>query len=175
MADDRDRILLGAIAGAHGVRGEVRLKSFCAEPSAIADYGPLSSPDGNRRFSLTLLRPVEGGFVARLAGVDSREAAEALRGTPLYAPRAALVALPDDEFYHADLIGLAVEDAAGAALGRVKAVHNHGAGDFLEIQPAGTGSVLLLPFTRTIVPVVDLAAGRIVVDPPATDGDDAEP
>ncbi|SIO42696.1 16S rRNA processing protein RimM [Rhodovulum sp. ES.010] len=160
------RVCVGAIAGSFGVRGEVRLKSFCAEPTAIAGYGPLSTEDGGRRFEVTLGRPVKGGFAARLSGVTSKEAADALRGTRLYAPRAKLPDLAEDEFYHADLIGLAVVDTGGQVLGRVRAVHDHGAGDLLEVHGPGLKSTVLLPFTETCVPTVDLAAGRLIADPP---------
>lgn len=159
-------ICVGAIAGAFGVHGEVRLKSFCAQPDDIASYGPLTTEDGKRSFAVRLTRPVTGGLGARLSGVDTREAAEALKGTTLWAPRDALPSLPDDEFYHADLIGLEVVDTGGQVLGRVRAIYDHGAGDILEV----TGKqLLLLPFTRAIVPTVDLAAGRIVADPPESD------
>jgi len=161
-----DRICVGAIAGAFGVRGEVRLKSFCAQPGDIAGYGPLTSEDGKRSFAVTLTRPVTGGLGARLSGITTREAAAALRGTTLWAPRAALPSLPDDEFYHADLIGLEVVDTGGQVLGRVRAIFDHGAGDILEI--VGRDQILL-PFTRQVVPTVDLAAGRIVADPPGSD------
>jgi 16S rRNA processing protein RimM len=161
----KDRVCVGAIAGAFGVNGEVRLKSFCAEPEAIADYAPLFTEDGGRHFDVVLGKPVSNGWSARLSGVKTREAAEALRGTRLFADRAKLPSLPDDEFYHADLIGLTVLDAGGIALGRVSAVLNHGAGDLLEIQRPGKGNALL-PFTRAMVPTVDLAAGRIIADPP---------
>lgn len=160
-----DLICVGAIAGAWGVKGEVRLKSFCAEPRAIAAYGPLFTEDGARSFAVTLGPAVAGGLAARLSGVTTREAAEALRGTRLCAPRAALPATAEDEFYHADLIGLPVYDPGGAELGRVAAVLNHGAGDILEVRRAGAAA-LLLPFTRAAVPTVDLAARRIVADPP---------
>jgi len=163
------RVCVGAVAGAFGVRGEVRLKSFCAEPRAIAGYGPLWSEDGARSFVVTLGPAVAGGLAARLSGVTTREAAEALRGVRLYANRAALPGLGDDEFYHADLIGLEVADTGGAVLGRVAAVLNHGAGDILEVRrpgDKGAAETLLLPFTRAVVPTVDLSAGRIVVDPP---------
>lgn len=164
MSRSSDRVCVGAIAGAFGVRGEVRLKSFTSDPRAIADYGPLTSEDGTRSFTVTLTRPVTGGLGARLSGVATREEAEALKGTTLWAARSALPSLPDDEFYHADLIGLEAYDPGGVLLGRVRAVHDHGAGDILEItSPKGA---LLLPFTREIVPSVDLAAGRIIVDPP---------
>lgn len=161
----RDRVCVGAIAGAFGVRGEVRLKSFCAEPAAIAAYAPLYTEDGSRSFSVTLGGPVPNGISARLSGISTREEAEALRGVRLYVDRAKLPSLPDDEFYHADLIGLDVRDTGGTVLGRVSAVLNHGAGDLLEIQRPGSGSVLL-PFTRAAVPTVDLSAGRIIADPP---------
>jgi len=164
-------ICVGAIAGAFGVRGEARIKSFCAEPEAIARYGPLTTEAG-QSVELRITRAVKGGFAARLSGVATREAAEALRGTRLYAPRERLPALADDEFYHADLIGLLVLDTGGAELGRVRAVHDHGAGDILEVRRRGQDD-LLLPFTRAVVPTVDLAAGRIVADPPAEIGDPA--
>lgn len=162
-----DRICVGAIAGAFGVRGEVRLKSFCARAEDIATYGPLATEDGKRSFAVKLTRPVNGGLGARLAGVDTKEQADALKGTTLWADRAALPPLPDDEFYHADLIGLEVVDTGGVSLGRVRAVHDHGAGDILEIL--GPSGVLLVPFTRAAVPTVDLTAGRIVADPPESD------
>ncbi len=161
-----DLICVGAISGAFGVRGEVRLKSFTATPEDIASYGPLSTEDGKQSFTVKIARPVKGGFAARLSGVLTKEEADALRGIRLYAPRAALPSLPDDEFYHADLIGLDVSDTGGAALGRVKSVQNHGAGDLLEIAPPGGGATVLLPFTRAAVPTVDLTARRIVADPP---------
>jgi len=161
-----DRILVGAIAGAFGVKGEVRLKSFCAQPEAIAAYSPLWSADGTRSFELTALRPVPGGLAARIAGVATKEQADALRGVGLHADRAKLPRLPDDEFYHADLIGLTAVDTGGAVLGTVSAIYNHGAGDILEIAAPGRKAPLLLPFTKAIVPTVDLAAGRIVADPP---------
>ncbi|PWE27375.1 ribosome maturation factor RimM [Pararhodobacter marinus] len=160
-----DRVCVGAIAGAFGVKGEVRLKSFCAEPEAIGGYGPLFTEDGSRSFTVKLGRPVPNGLSARLSGVGTREQAEALRGTRLYAGRDQLPSLPDDEFYHADLIGLTVLDTGGTTLGRVSAVLNHGAGDLLEIQRPGKGNALL-PFTRAVVPTVDLASGRIIADPP---------
>lgn len=161
-----ERICVGAIAGAFGVHGEVRLKSFTSEAADIARYSPLTTEDGARSFTVSLTRQVTGGLGARLSGVATREQAEALRGVTLWAPRSALPALPDDEFYHADLIGLQVYDTGGRLLGQVKAVYDHGAGDFLEVTGAQT---LLLPFTRETVPTVDLAAGRLVADPPGSD------
>ena len=176
----KDHVCLGAIMGSYGVRGEARVKSFCAEPSAIGDYGPLID-DAGRSYRVSVLRPVKGGYAVRLTGVPHKEAADALRGQRLWAPRSALPGLPDDEFYHSDLIGLAAFDAGGVALGVVQAVHDHGAGDLLEIRPAAGASVFV-PFTRAIVPTVDLAARRLVVDPPtgllsgegAADPDDPE-
>ncbi|WP_378942290.1 ribosome maturation factor RimM [Paracoccus sp. R86501] len=165
MADDR--ICVGAIAGAFGVHGEVRLKSFCAEPSDIANYTPLTSEDGKRSFTVSLTRSVTGGIGARVTGIATREEAEALKGMTLWAPRDALPSLPDDEFYHADLIGLDVVDTGGQSLGRVRAIYDHGAGDILEI--IGGKDILMLPFTKAIVPTVDLAARRIVADPPGAD------
>ncbi|WP_167626681.1 ribosome maturation factor RimM [Paracoccus luteus] len=162
-----DRVCVGAIAGAFGVRGEVRLKSFCTVAEDIASYGPLVSEDGARRFTVTLTRPVTGGLGARLSGIDTKEQADALKGATLWADRAALPSLPDDEYYHADLIGLAVADTGGAPLGQVRAIHDHGAGDIIEV--AGPRGVLLIPFTRAAVPTVDLAARRIVADPPESD------
>lgn len=165
MSDPKpDRICVGAISGAFGVQGEVRLKSFCTDPEDIASYGPLWSEDGLRQFKLKLTRPVAGGLGARLTGIETKEQADALKGTSLYVDRKRLPRLPDDEFYHADLIGLEVRDPGGKVLGTVRAVHNHGAGDLLEISGAGTD--LLLPFTMAVIPTVDLTARRIIADPP---------
>jgi len=159
-------ICIGAIAGAFGVHGEVRLKSFTAAPEDIAHYAPLTTEDGTRQFEITLTGQTQNGFTARLSGVTTKEQADALRGSRLYVPRERLPHLADDEFYHADLIGLAVFDTGGAAMGRVRAVLNHGASDLLEIEISGQSATVLLPFTRTVVPTVDLAAGRIIADPP---------
>ncbi len=155
-----DLVCVGAIAGAFGVTGEARIKSFCAEPRAIGNYGPLVTEDG-RSFTLRIIRGIKDGFAARLSEVATREQAERLRGTRLYAPRDRLPALPEDEFYHADLIGLEVVDTGGAVLGRVRAVHDFGAGDVIEVVGE---SELMLPFTRAVVPTVDLASRRLVAD-----------
>jgi 16S rRNA processing protein RimM len=162
------RICLGQIGAAHGVGGEVRLRSFTAEPAAIADYGPLETQDG-RVFRIEALRPAKDHFIARLSGVGDRDAARALANAKLYVPRERL---PEpkaaDEFYHADLIGLAVLDGAGEQLGTVVAIHNFGAGDLIEVQQAAGGATQMLPFDQATVPLVDIAAGRIVVAvPPA--------
>ncbi|MFZ9199410.1 MAG: ribosome maturation factor RimM [Paracoccaceae bacterium] len=161
-----ERICVGAITGAFGVAGEVRLKSFCADPTAIADYGPLYTQDGSRSFVVKLTRPVAGGLGARITGIKTKEEADALRGTELYVDRSRLPSLPDDEFYHSDLIGLQAVDTGGVMLGSVVAVHNHGAGDILEITGPGRKTALMLPFTLAAVPTVDLAAGRVIVDLP---------
>jgi 16S rRNA processing protein RimM len=164
-----DRIIVGRLSGAFGVKGEVRLKSFCAEPADIAGYAPLFTPDGRTFPRLRITGEAPGALTARVEGVGTREEAEALKGTDLLADRARLPALDEDEFYHADLVGLAVVDGAGRPLGVVRAVLNHGAGDILEVErPPGAsgGGTLLLPFTLAVVPVVDVAGGRIVADPP---------
>ena len=161
-----EMVCVGAIAGAYGVRGEVRLKSFCAEPEDIAAYGPLSTEDGGRSFEGTLSGAVKNGFAARLSGIRTKEEADALRGTRLFVPRARLPEAEEDEYYHADLIGLPVFDTGGTEIGRVKAVLNHGAGDLLELHGPGIKGTVLLPFTRAAVPTVDIAGGRIVADPP---------
>ncbi len=163
---ETDKICVGAFAGAYGVKGEVRLKSFCAEPEAIAEYSPLSDEGGKRLFAISISRSINNALVARVDGISNKEQADALKGIRLFADRARLPALPDDEFYHADLIGLTVLDTGGTVLGRVHAVQNHGAGDLLEVSPEGGGNTILLPFTRAVVPTVDLSAGRIIVDPP---------
>lgn len=161
-----DTICVGAIAGAFGVHGEVRLKSFTSDPLAVADYAPLSTEDGTRLFEVEITREINNGFAAHLSGVRTKEEADALKGTRLYAPRDRLPNLPDDEYYHADLIGLPVFDAGGVELGKVRAVQNHGATDLLELHVPGKSSTILLPFTLAAVPTVDLTAGRIVADPP---------
>lgn len=161
-----DLICIGAIAGAFGVHGEVRLKSFAAQPEDIATYGPLSTEDGARSFDVTLTGQASNGLTARLSGIRTKEQADALRGTQLYVARSVLPSLPDDEYYHADLVGLDVFDTGGRPLGRVKSVQNHGASDLLELGIPGDSATVLLPFTRAAVPTVDLTARRIVADPP---------
>jgi 16S rRNA processing protein RimM len=161
-----DLICIGAVAGSYGVKGEIRLKSFCAVPEDIETYTPLTSEDGTANYTLTLGRPIKNGFTGRLSGVATKEQADALKGTRLYTTRDQLPSLPDDEYYHTDLIGLAVVDTGGAALGTVKNVLNHGAADLLELAQPDTSATVLLPFTLEVVPTVDLAAGRIVADPP---------
>jgi 16S rRNA processing protein RimM len=165
MAGGR-RVCLGQFGAAHGVRGEIRLHSFTADPEAIAAYGPLESEDG-RVFKIEAMRPAKDHFVARVSGIADRNAAELLKNVKLYVPRERLPELDEpDEFYHADLIGLSVVDREGQKLGTVVAVHNFGAGDLIEMTPEGGGKTELLPFDEVHVPVVDIAAGKIVVVPP---------
>ncbi|AXI45023.1 16S rRNA processing protein RimM [Sulfitobacter sp. SK012] len=166
MSAESELVCVGGISGSYGVRGELRVKSFCATPEDIETYSPLTTQDGKRSFSLALLRPVKNGFVVRIADVATKEEADALQGVQLYARREQLPSLPDDEFYHADLIGLAVHDTGGTLLGHVKTVQNHGADDLLELQLVGGSATVFLPFTKAGVPTVDLASGRLVADPP---------
>jgi 16S rRNA processing protein RimM len=160
------KVCVGAIAGAFGVRGEVRLKSYCAEPAAIADYGVLTDEAGTRQFEVTLTGQISNGLSARLSGVRTKEEADALKGLRLFVDRDRLPETGDDEYYHADLIGLRVMDTGGAELGTVRAVLNHGASDLLEVMGPGLQAPVLLPFTHAVVPTVDVAGGRIVADPP---------
>lgn len=161
-----DRIVVGTLGGAFGIAGEVRLKSFCAEPEAIGDYAPLSTEDGKTFPMLVLTGRLKGGFSARVHGITTKEEADALRNVQLYAERANLPNLPDDEYYYSDLEGLTVLDTGSQILGIVKLVVNHGAGDLLEILPTGHSETVLLPFTQANVPTVDLSAKRIIADPP---------
>lgn len=160
-----DLICVGAIAGSFGVRGEVRLKSFCADPEAIAEYSPLSDEAGVS-YTVTLTRSIKNGFAALLSGVDTKEQADALNGVQLFAPRDRLPDLGDEEYYHTDLIGLRVLDTGGTEIGTIRSVHDHGAGDLLEVQGPGMKASVLLPFTRTCVPTVDVGSGKIIADPP---------
>lgn len=166
------RILLGQISGAHGIKGEVLLKTHTGTPEAIADYGPLSDVQG-RPFVIHLVRVTPKGVVARVKGVTDRTAAEALKGTELFTTRENLPDPDDDEFYHADLIGLVAVGPDGAAVGTVTAVVNHGAGDLIEIALSGSRQTELVPFTKANVPEVDLARSQIVVRLPES-SDDAD-
>jgi len=161
-----DRICVAQIGAAHGLRGEVRFRSFTEDPMAVMSYGPLQSEDGTRRFEIEALRPSKDQFVARLKGVGDRDAAEQLTNVKLYVSRDKLPPVEDAEtFYHADLIGLAAVTPDGAPLGTVSAIHNFGAGDVIEIKPE-TGEALLVPFTETAVPKIDITARRMIVAPP---------
>jgi 16S rRNA processing protein RimM len=159
------RICVAKIGAPHGVRGEVKLWSFTTDPLAVRDYGALESEDGTTRFTIEAIRPAKGHLVARLSGVGDRDAAAKLTNMELYVPRERLPATARDEFYHADLIGLTAVDTSGTALGTVVAVHNFGAGDIIELQPAvGRSATVMIPFTEIAVPEVDVAAGRVVVE-----------
>lgn len=157
--DGETRLAVGHIAGAHGLKGEIRLISYTQEPEAIAHYVPLQDEAGARRFKILSLRPGKDALIVRLEGIADRDAAEALKGTRLYIDRAQLAPPREDEWYHADLIGLVAVSAQGAALGQVVAVQNYGAGDLLELRPATGGDTVLVPFTEAIVPEVDVEGG----------------
>jgi 16S rRNA processing protein RimM len=157
-----NRICVAQIGAPHGVRGEVRLWTFTADPIAVTRYGPLETEDSARVFEIDKVRPAKGHLVARLRGIDSREAAEKLTNTKLFVPRDRLPAPEDDEFYHTDLIGLAAVDKDGNQFATIIAVHNFGAGDILEIQPP-EGGTMMLPFTEAVVPQVDIKGGRVTI------------
>jgi len=159
------QICIARIGAAHGVRGEVKLWTFTEDPLAVKLYGPLLTKDGARQFEVTHARQAKDHLVATLKGIATREDAERLNGVELYIAREKLPATDDDEYYHADLIGLAAVDAADQPLGRVIAIHNFGAGDIIEIAPP-QGATMLLPFTNAVVPSVDLEAGRVVIELP---------
>ena len=165
-------ICVARIGAAHGVRGAVKLWTFTEDPLAVKRYGPLATKDGARHFEVASAREAKGHLVATLKGVTTREAAERLNGVELYVAREKLPATDDDEYYHADLIGLAAVTPKDEPLGRVVAIHNFGAGDIIEIAPP-QGATMLLPFTNAVVPTVDLAGGRAVIElPKEIEGDD---
>jgi 16S rRNA processing protein RimM len=163
----RTRVCMGVVGAPHGVRGAVRIKSFTDTPEAIASYGALEDESAQRQFTLRVVGTAKGDgmVIATLSGIADRDRAETLRGLRLYAPRAALPPPAAEEFYHADLVGLAAALGDGTPLGQVIAVHDFGAGDMLEIA-RDMGAPVLVPFTRAVVPVVDLAGRRVVIDPP---------
>jgi 16S rRNA processing protein RimM len=167
------QICIARIGAAHGVRGAVKLWTFTEDPFAVKAYGPLLTKDGTRSFEVATAREANGHLVATLKGIATREEAERLNGIELYIAREKLPATDENEYYHADLIGLAAVNAADEPLGRVLAIHNFGAGDIIEIAPP-QGASLLLPFTNAVVPTVDLANGRVVIElPQEIEGDDA--
>jgi len=160
-------IAVGVFGAAHGVRGEIRIKSYTHEPGAIAAYGPLSDAAGTSVIKIIAVRPLKGEMVlAKIEGVFDRKTAESLEGVELFALRENMPATGEEEFYHADLVGLRAVSPEGAEIGRVVALRNFGAGDILEIAPYGGGETLLLPFTKAVAPEIDVAGGRIVVAPP---------
>jgi len=170
-----DRVCLGEIAGAHGVRGAVRVRSFTRNPADVAAYGALTDEAGRRTFVLMVEGEVRGQLIATIRGVKDRDAAEVLRGVRLYVARTQLPAPGEDEYYHSDLLELRCVGVDGAAFGVVKAVDNFGAGDVIEVERPD-GARVMLPFTRAVVPAVDLRAGLIVVSPPEeiVDAEDAQ-
>jgi len=168
------RVCVGVITGPQGVQGAVRIKSFTEIPEDITGYGPVEDETGRRCFEFHLVGTAKGVVVARVSGIDDRNQAEALRGLRLYLPRSALPQTADDEYYHADLIGLEAVLSDGAPVGRVRAIHDFGAGHTLELARPGAPPVMV-PFTRAIVPVVEPKEGRLVLDPPPGLLDDNEP
>ena len=168
------RILIGRIAAAHGIRGEVVVHSYADDPGDIASYGPLADKAGVRAFELKLVGTSSKGIIARIHGIGDRTAAEALRGTDLFLDRAQLPAPETEEFYHVDLIGLEAVSPEGVVIGSIVGVENFGAGDLLDIRPVGGGQSDLVPFKEAFVPHVDLAAGRVVVQMPVATDDDGE-
>lgn len=165
------QICVARIGAAHGVRGAVKLWTFTEDPLAVKRYGPLSTRDGARQFEVTSVREAKGHLVATLTDVTTREEAERLNGVELYVARERLPATDENEYYHADLIGLAAVTAQDEPLGRVVAIHNFGAGDIIEIEPQ-QGATMLLPFSNAVVSTVDLAGGRVVIDMPGEIEDD---
>ena len=159
-------VCVAEIAAAHGLQGALRLRCFTEDPLSVAAYGPVHDADGRSLFRLRVVAPTRGGVIATAQGVERREAAEALRGTRLYVPRRRLPEPAEEEFYHADLVGLEAVDPAGTVCGRVVAIYNFGAGDVVEIA-AEDGRTTMAPFTREVVPAIDLAGRRITVDLPA--------
>jgi 16S rRNA processing protein RimM len=167
QAERSKRVCVARVGAAHGTGGEVRLWSFTADPVAVAHYGPLESADGER-FEIEALRPGKGFLVARLKGIGDRTAAERLNNLALYVPRERLPELDAaGEYYHADLIGLAVMDGEGALRGRIVAIQNFGAGDLIEVELSAGGDTVFLPFTEAAVPVIDIAGARVLANPPA--------
>jgi 16S rRNA processing protein RimM len=166
MPAPKNPIQMAVIGAAHGIKGELRVKTFTGDPLALGDYGPLYARDG-RAFEVIDIRPANTVVVVRFKGVKDRNAAEALAGTELFVDRSMLPDEgEDDEFYHADLVGLAVKDETGEAIGKVDAVHNFGAGDILEVTVDGRKGVLI-PFSQAAVPEVSVSGGFVRIDPAA--------
>lgn len=177
-SENKSRVLLGVIVRPHGIKGEVKVKSFTEVPADITAYGALETKDGRQSFHLSLVRETQNGLTVRIDGVDDRTAAEALKGTELFVPRERLPKPDADTFYYADLIGLDAIAPEGTRIGTIKAVQNYGAGDFLEIARAGCLDITLVPFTNAFVPEVSLAKKRATVILPhqddATSEEDAD-
>jgi 16S rRNA processing protein RimM len=158
-------ILLGVVTGAQGLKGEVKVKTFTGTPENLRAYGPLHTRDG-RKFTVTDVRQGKGIAIVQFEGVASRDAAEALTGIELFVSRARLPETEAHEFYHVDLIGLRAEDTEGRTIGKVTAIHNFGAGDVIEIERDDGQGEVLMPFTREIVPTIDVTERRIVIVAP---------
>ena len=163
---DKEKTCVGAIAGSFGINGEVRLKSFCSEPSDIGSYNPLTSVDGLESFQVNITGKLKEGLSAKISGVLNKEQAEKLKGTRLYANRDALPNLSNGEYYHADLIGMKIKNTGGDEIGRVDAVHDYGAGSILEIFIQRLNNTVLIPFSEKSVPMVDLEGRILIIDPP---------
>ena len=168
-----ERVCVGVVTGAHGVRGALRIKSFTADPAHVAAYGEVTVGEGEDSAALRITGEAKGAVVAEMEGVSDRDAAQALKGKKLYVPRSALPQPQGDEYYRDDLVGLEVRSLEGEVLGTIKAVHNYGAGDILDIHsPEGKdGGEMMLPFTRDAVPEVNMEAGYVVADPPRWTGE----
>ena len=172
MAEKSSRILMGTIGAAHGIKGEVRINSHTQNPEAIADYGPLDTDRPGLTITIESARLNKTVLVARLRGVNDRTAAERLNGVSLYVERSQLPEVEDeDDFYHADLLGLDARLESGTSIGTVSAIYDHGAGDILEVRDSRSGDTFLYPFTRAVVPTIRIADGYLVIAPPL----DAEP
>lgn len=171
MSESSKLILVGRVAGGFGVRGEVRISTYTQDPMTLLAFGSLKAGDGREVLRLTSSRPAKGGIIARAREVETKEQADALRGLRLFVAREVLPPTEDeDEFYLADLIGLAVRSPSGEVLGTIKAVQDFGAGDLLEIDPGEGRATWLAPFTRAVVPEVNLVLGFVLVDrPPETE------
>jgi 16S rRNA processing protein RimM len=177
MADTaKTLVIVGKITGVHGVKGQVKVKSFTGDPHAIGDYGPLAAGDDGPMLEIVHMQPHKDVFLVQFAGIDGREEAESLKGLELSVPRDVLPKAREGEFYFSDLAGLAVRDKAGKSVGRVLEVVNFGGGDLLDIAFEGHAKSEFLPFNEATVPVVDLAGGFLVVDPPdwMFEGDDSK-
>ncbi len=169
------RIFVGEITGAHGIRGDVLIRTYTEAPGAIASYGPLTDATGQRSFSLRIVRVTRKGIVARINGIDDRNGAEPLRGTKLYIERARLPKTSEAEFYYADLVGLRAVAGDGSVLGKIVSVQNFGAGDLLELKPQDGSETEFIPFEDRFVPSIDLESGTVVINPPTEIADDDPP
>ena len=173
-ADTKEALVcVGVVGAARGLKGEMRIKSFTADPADIGAYGPLFDATGERTFRVAVTGMAKGQVIARIEGVEDRDAARALKGVHLHVPRRVFPETDDEEYYHADLIGLRAELAGGERLGTIRAVYDFSAGDLLEIAQEN-GGVVMVPFTRAVVPEIDLDGGRVVIEPPPGLLDDSD-